>query len=77
MKCIKGSQGKVYIGCMDSSIHELIIGSNRQQEIKSPLKTWRLQNKPIHSISVYKDWLYSASTCVDGSKIKVNIDRFD
>ncbi|KAL4565781.1 hypothetical protein LXL04_029887 [Taraxacum kok-saghyz] len=70
VKCIKGSQGKVYIGCMDSSIHELIIGNNRQQEIKSPLKTWRLQNKPIHSISVYKDWLYSASTCIDGSKIK-------
>ncbi|KAI3505102.1 hypothetical protein L1887_27007 [Cichorium endivia] len=70
VKCIRASQGKVYIGCMDSSIHELIIGNNRQQEIKGPLKTWRLQNKPINSIAVYKDWLYSASSCVDGSRIK-------
>ncbi|KAL7596995.1 hypothetical protein Lser_V15G30708 [Lactuca serriola] len=70
VKCMRASQGKVYIGCMDSSIHELIIGNNRQQEIKGPSKSWRLQNKPINSIAVYKDWLYSASSCIDGSRIK-------
>ncbi|KVH91984.1 Armadillo-type fold, partial [Cynara cardunculus var. scolymus] len=70
VKCIRASQGKVYIGCMDSSIQELSTGNNRQQEIKAPSKSWRMQNKPINSISVYKDWLYSASSCVDGSRIK-------
>ncbi|PWA47331.1 transducin/WD40 repeat-like superfamily protein [Artemisia annua] len=70
VKCIRSSQGKVYIGCMDSSIQELYIGNNRQQEIKAPSKSWRMQNKPIYSLALYKDWLYSASTCVDGSKIK-------
>ncbi|KAK9068062.1 hypothetical protein SSX86_012173 [Deinandra increscens subsp. villosa] len=70
VKCIRASQGKVYIGCMDSSIQELVIGNNRQQEIKAPLKSWRKQNKPINSITLYKDWLYSASTCIDGSRIK-------
>ncbi|KAL8210166.1 hypothetical protein R6Q57_006898 [Mikania cordata] len=70
VKCIRANQGKVYIGCMDSSIQELIIGNNRQQEIKAPSKSWRMRNKPIMSISLYKDWLYSASTCIDGSSIK-------
>ncbi|KAI3804404.1 hypothetical protein L1987_25912 [Smallanthus sonchifolius] len=70
VKCIKASLGKVYIGCMDSSIQELIIGNNRQQEIKASSKSWRMQSKPINSIALYKDWLYSASTSVDGSRIK-------
>ncbi|KAL8205941.1 hypothetical protein R6Q57_009492 [Mikania cordata] len=68
--CIKASIGKLYIGCMDSSIQELIIGNNRQQEIKAPSKSWKLQNKPINSIALYKDWLYNASTSIDGSRIK-------
>ncbi|KAL8263686.1 hypothetical protein R6Q59_021816 [Mikania micrantha] len=70
VKCISASIGKVYIGCMDSSIQELIIGNNRQQEIKGPSKSWKLQNKPINSIALYKDWLYNASTSIDGSRIK-------
>ncbi|KAL8196128.1 hypothetical protein R6Q57_025128 [Mikania cordata] len=68
--CIKASIGKLYIGCVDSSIQELIIGNNRQQEIKAPSKSWKLQNKPINSIALYKDWLYNASTSIDGSRIK-------
>ncbi|XP_071727760.1 putative E3 ubiquitin-protein ligase LIN-1 [Rutidosis leptorrhynchoides] len=70
VKSIRASQGKLYIGCMDSSIQELIVGNNRQQEIKAQSNSWRIQNKPINSILLYKDWLYSASTCIDGSKIK-------
>ncbi|KAK1430498.1 hypothetical protein QVD17_13281 [Tagetes erecta] len=70
VKCIRASQGKVYIGCTDSSIQELITGNSRQQEIKPPSKSWRMQSKPINSIAVYKDWLYNASTSVDGSRIK-------
>ncbi|KAI3703374.1 hypothetical protein L1987_73400 [Smallanthus sonchifolius] len=70
VKSIRASQGKVYIGCMDSNMQELIIGNNRQQEIKAPSKSWRMQNKPINSISLYKDWLYSASACIEGSRIK-------
>ncbi|KAK6161099.1 hypothetical protein DH2020_004480 [Rehmannia glutinosa] len=69
VKCIKVSQGKVYAGCMDSSIQELMIINNRQQEIKAPSKSW-MQNKPISSVAIYKDWLYCASLVVEGSKIK-------
>ncbi|KAK2970821.1 hypothetical protein RJ640_014809, partial [Escallonia rubra] len=70
VKCMRVTPGKVYIGCMDSSIQEISITSNRQQEIKAPLKIWTMQNKPINSIATYKDWLYSASVTVEGSSIK-------
>ncbi|CAA0817506.1 Transducin/WD40 repeat-like superfamily protein [Striga hermonthica] len=69
VKCVRVSQGKVYGGCIDSSIQELMIVNNRQQEIKAPLKSW-MQTKPISSVAIYKDWLYCASSAVEGSKIK-------
>lgn len=47
-----------------------MIINNRHQEMKPPSKSW-VQSKPITSISIYKDWLYSASLVVEGSKIKV------
>ncbi|PIN02643.1 hypothetical protein CDL12_24836 [Handroanthus impetiginosus] len=69
VKCMRVAQGKVYAGCTDSSIQELMIINNRQQEIKAPSKSW-VQNKPINSVAVYKDWLYSSSLIIEGSKIK-------
>ncbi|XP_058000933.1 putative E3 ubiquitin-protein ligase LIN-1 isoform X2 [Hevea brasiliensis] len=70
VKCMTAIQGTLYIGCMDSSIQELAIANNREREIKQPIKSWRMQKKPINSIAVHKDWLYSASSIVEGSKVK-------
>ncbi|XP_057958837.1 putative E3 ubiquitin-protein ligase LIN-2 isoform X2 [Malania oleifera] len=70
VKCMRVAQRKIYIGCTDSSIQELAITSNLEQEIKRPSKSWRLQSRPINSIVVYKDWLYSASTTVEGSNLQ-------
>ncbi|WCJ23483.1 Transducin/WD40 repeat-like superfamily protein [Euphorbia peplus] len=70
VKCIIPVQGKLYVGCMDSSIQEFSTVNNREREIKPPLKSWRLQNKPINSIVLHKDWLYSATSIVEGSKVK-------
>ncbi|XP_042055006.1 putative E3 ubiquitin-protein ligase LIN-1 [Salvia splendens] len=69
VKCMRVAQGKVYAGCVDSSILEVMISNNRQQEIKGPSKGW-MQNKPIRSLSLYKDWLYSASSAIEGAKMK-------
>ncbi|KAL8481497.1 hypothetical protein ACS0TY_027852 [Phlomoides rotata] len=69
VKCTRVLQGKVYAGCMDSSIQEMMIMNNRQQEIKAPSKSW-MQTKPISAISTYKDWLYNANLVVEGSKTK-------
>lgn len=48
------------------------MSNNVEREIKAPFKSWRLQSKPINSLVVYKDWLYSASSSVEGSNIKVH-----
>ncbi|XP_051127099.1 putative E3 ubiquitin-protein ligase LIN-1 isoform X3 [Andrographis paniculata] len=69
VKCITVAQGKVYAGCTDSSIQDYTITNSRQQEIKATSKSW-MPNKPINSVAIYKDWLYSASSVVEGSKMK-------
>ncbi|XP_059632741.1 putative E3 ubiquitin-protein ligase LIN-1 isoform X2 [Cornus florida] len=70
VKCIRVIDGKIYVGCMDSSIQELDVTNNREREIKAPSKSWSMQSKSINSIVMYKDWLYSASAIVEGSYIK-------
>ncbi|KZV42141.1 hypothetical protein F511_28817 [Dorcoceras hygrometricum] len=70
VKCIRvTTHGKVYAGCTNSSIQEMMITNNRHQEIKAPSRSW-IQSKPICSVSVYKDWLYCSSLVVEGSKMK-------
>jgi len=97
VKSMRVVQGKIYIGCKDSSIQvqlkslfwcilvqqldiktvcdtffqELTIATKREQEIKAPTKSWIMQKKPINAIVVYRDWLYSASSVIEGSKVKV------
>lgn len=70
VKCIHVKEGKVYLGCLDSSIQEVVITNNRQQEMKASSWSWRMQRKTINSIALYKDWLYSASSIVEGSPVK-------
>ncbi|XP_024194491.1 putative E3 ubiquitin-protein ligase LIN-1 isoform X1 [Rosa chinensis] len=70
VKCMAVVQGKIYAGCKDSSIQELSTTSNRAQEIKAASKFWRLQRRPINAVVTYKDWLYSASSIVQGSNLK-------
>lgn len=50
---------------------EVSLSSNHQREIKAAVKKWRMQSKPINSITVYRDWLYCASSMVEGSNIRV------
>ncbi|TXG71714.1 hypothetical protein EZV62_000293 [Acer yangbiense] len=71
VKCMSVVQGRIYIGCTDSSI-QVAIANNQEREIKAPTKTWRMQlkTKSINSIVVYKDCIYSASSVVEGSNIK-------
>ncbi|KAJ8566002.1 hypothetical protein K7X08_008578 [Anisodus acutangulus] len=70
IRCGTLTNGKLYVGCTDSSIQELAIANNRQQEIKAPSKSWSMKNKAVNSLAVYKDWLYSASSTIEASHIK-------
>ncbi|KAB2067802.1 hypothetical protein ES319_A09G253000v1 [Gossypium barbadense] len=70
VKCMKMVQGRIYAGCTDSSIQEVSLSSNHQREIKPAVKKWRMQSKPINSITMYRDWLYCASSMVEGSNVR-------
>ncbi|KAK8709841.1 hypothetical protein V6N13_060842 [Hibiscus sabdariffa] len=70
VKCMKMAQGRIYAGCADSSIQEISLTSSHQREIKAPVKKWRMQSKPINSITIYRDWLYCSSSMVEGSNIR-------
>ncbi|XP_060197763.1 putative E3 ubiquitin-protein ligase LIN-1 [Lycium barbarum] len=70
IRCGTLTNGKLYVGCTDSSIQELAIANSRQQEIKAPSKSWIMKNKAVNSLAVYKDWLYSASSTIEASHIK-------
>ncbi|XVF28298.1 hypothetical protein REPUB_Repub15cG0018100 [Reevesia pubescens] len=70
VKCMRVVQGRIYAGCSDSSLQELSITSNNEREIKGPVKKWRMHSKSINSIIMYRDWLYCASSMVEGSNIR-------
>lgn len=70
IRCGTLTNGKLYVGCTDSSIQELAIANSRQQEIKAPSRSWSMKNKAVNSLAVYKDWLYSASSTIEASHIK-------
>lgn len=70
VKCLTVVQGKIYLGCTDSSIQEVDIMENNKTEVRPPIKRWRMQNKPVNSIVVYKGWVYCAGAVLEGSSIK-------
>ncbi|TKY72592.1 putative E3 ubiquitin-protein ligase LIN-1 [Spatholobus suberectus] len=70
VKCMTVAQGKLYIGCTNSSIQEYSTTHNRELEIKPPTRSWRKQSKPINAVVAYRDWLYSANRHVEGTTFK-------
>ncbi|XP_027359906.1 putative E3 ubiquitin-protein ligase LIN-1 isoform X1 [Abrus precatorius] len=70
VKCMAIAQGKLYIGCTDSSIQEYSTTHNRELEIKPPTRSWRKRSKPINAVVAHRDWLYSASKHVEGTTFK-------
>ncbi|KAM7275581.1 hypothetical protein ACFE04_017447 [Oxalis oulophora] len=62
---------------LSKCVEEISVTNNREREIRPPIKSWRLQNKPVNSIVQYKEWLYCASnSTVDGSDIKGRESEF-
>ncbi|KAG1371264.1 putative E3 ubiquitin-protein ligase LIN-1 [Cocos nucifera] len=70
VKCLRVIQGKIYLGCADSSIQEVDIMEDNKTEIRPPTKSWRLQNKSLNSILPYKGWVYCGGTVVEGYSMK-------
>lgn len=70
VKCLVVAQGKIYLGCADSSIQEVDLVGDHKTEMRAPASSWRMQNKPINSILVYKGWIYCAGAIIEGSSMK-------
>ncbi|KAI3923516.1 hypothetical protein MKW92_008295 [Papaver armeniacum] len=70
VKCLTVNQRKLYLGCKDSSIQEVDVPNDQHRELKSPAKRWLKKKKAANSVVVYRDWLYVASSIVEGSNFK-------
>uniref|UniRef100_A0A1D1YLZ1 Putative E3 ubiquitin-protein ligase LIN-1 n=1 Tax=Anthurium amnicola TaxID=1678845 RepID=A0A1D1YLZ1_9ARAE len=70
VRCLGISQGKLYVGCTDSSIQEVDILHGQKQEIRPPTNCWRMHNRPINSIIFCKGWVYHAGSTIEGSRFK-------
>ncbi|KAF3784078.1 putative E3 ubiquitin-protein ligase LIN-1 [Nymphaea thermarum] len=64
-------KNKIYLGCRDSSVQEIDLVTDQRRELESPAKGWWMKNRPINSLLVYRDLLYTAGASVKGSNIKV------
>ncbi|XP_011621981.1 putative E3 ubiquitin-protein ligase LIN-1 isoform X1 [Amborella trichopoda] len=70
VQSISVAKGKLYIGFRDSSIQEVDLSTNCSREINGGVKSW-IKSKPVNSIAIFKDWIYSAGATVKGSNVKV------
>ncbi|URE36110.1 WD domain, G-beta repeat [Musa troglodytarum] len=70
IKCLVMARDKAYLGCVDSSIQEVDLMDGNKTLIRAPAYSWRIQKKPVNSIKLYKDWVYSAGAVVEGSCLK-------
>ncbi|CAM8966361.1 unnamed protein product [Rhodiola kirilowii] len=71
MKCLVLVQGKLYCGCQDSSIQEVDLASGTLSTIQSGSRKLLTKSNPIHALGVYDGLIYSASSPLDGSAVKV------
>ncbi|XP_068660452.1 putative E3 ubiquitin-protein ligase LIN-1 isoform X2 [Aristolochia californica] len=64
------TQGKIHLGCTDASIQVVNMMNDQVQEIKAREKRWWMSKSPINAISIYKDWIYSATDTIYISNLK-------
>ncbi|CAM8925868.1 unnamed protein product [Rhodiola kirilowii] len=71
MKCLVLVQGKLYCGCQDSSIQEIDLASGTIGKIQNGSRKFLTKSNPIQALKVYDGLIYSASSLLDGSSVKV------
>ncbi|KAK1317170.1 putative E3 ubiquitin-protein ligase LIN-1 [Acorus calamus] len=50
----------IFIITHGRGLKEFDIATSQRQEIRAPTKGWSMQNRPINSIFVYKNWVYNS-----------------
>ncbi|KAK1293369.1 putative E3 ubiquitin-protein ligase LIN-1 [Acorus calamus] len=60
----------IFIITHGRGLKEFDIATSQRQEIRAPTKGWSMQNRPINSIFVYKNWVYNSGATVEGLNLK-------
>ncbi|PKA59058.1 Putative E3 ubiquitin-protein ligase LIN-1 [Apostasia shenzhenica] len=71
VKCLALVQGKLYCGCKDSSIQEIDLATGTSCTIQTGSKKLLSKGNRIQALQVQDGLLYSASSPLDGSAVKI------
>ncbi|XP_077210916.1 putative E3 ubiquitin-protein ligase LIN-1 isoform X2 [Tasmannia lanceolata] len=71
VRCLTLVQGKLYCGCNDSSIQEIDLATGTLSTIQTGSRRLISKANPIYALQVDNGLLYSASTSLDGSAVKI------
>ncbi|CAK7337433.1 unnamed protein product [Dovyalis caffra] len=78
VKCLSLVHGKLYCGCQDSSIQEIDLATGTLVTIQHGSRKLLGKANPIHAIQVQNGQIYSASSALDGSAVKIwNTSNYD
>ncbi|CAI9100373.1 OLC1v1037356C1 [Oldenlandia corymbosa var. corymbosa] len=71
VKCLSLVHGKLYCGCLDSSIQEVDLATGTISTIQSGSRKLLSKSNPIHALQASDGLLYSASSPLDGATVKI------
>ncbi|KAI4346033.1 hypothetical protein L6164_013116 [Bauhinia variegata] len=71
VKCLALAHGKLYCGCHDNSIQELDLATDAVNNIQIGSKKLLGKANPIHAMKIHGEYLYAASSSLDGVTVKV------
>ncbi|KAL0345224.1 UNVERIFIED_CONTAM: putative E3 ubiquitin-protein ligase LIN-1 [Sesamum radiatum] len=70
-KCLVLVQGKVYCGCMDSSIQEIDLATGTLGIIQNGSKKLLGKAYPIYALQIHDGLIYAAGPSFDGANVKI------
>ncbi|URE36106.1 WD domain, G-beta repeat [Musa troglodytarum] len=67
--------GKILVITRSRGLKEVDLMDGNKTLIRAPAYSWRIQKKPVNSIKLYKDWVYSAGLAK--ASTTTNLDEYD
>ncbi|KAL7591164.1 hypothetical protein Lser_V15G32972 [Lactuca serriola] len=71
VKCLALVHGRLYSGCQDNSIQETDLATGTLSSIQSGSRKLLGKANPVHALKVHDGLIYSASSSVEGTSLKV------
>ncbi|KAI3495845.1 hypothetical protein L1887_38191 [Cichorium endivia] len=71
VKCLALVHGRLYSGCQDNSIQEIDLATGTLSSIQSGSRKLLGKANPVHALKVHDGLIYSASSSMEGTSLKV------